>query len=133
VLAEVAASVRDEKPIDLSMGYVNVIWQSDANEIAIRALHHCEVPAQILNVTGHETVSIRWLAEQFGKLFEKEPLFINEEQSTALLSNATKAIRIFGEPNVSLATMIEVIGEWIKQHGKTLNKPTHFQERKGQF
>lgn len=133
VLVEVAAAVRDEKPIDLNMGYVNVIWQSDANEIAIRALHHCESPAKILNVTGPETVSIRRLAEQFGNLFGKNPVFINQEQSTALLSNATKAIETFGEPNVSLQTMIEVIGEWINQHGKTLNKPTHFQERKGQF
>lgn len=133
VLVEVAASVKDEKPIDLSMGFVNVIWQNDANEIAIRALHHCGVPAKILNVTGTETVSIRWLAEQFGNLFKKKPAFINEEQPTALLSSANEATRIFGEPNVSLHTMIEVIGEWIKQNGKTLNKPTHFQERKGQF
>jgi nucleoside-diphosphate-sugar epimerase len=133
VLVEIATSVKDEKPIDLSMGYVNVIWQGDANEIAIRCLLHCEAPAKILNVTGPETISIRWLAEEFGRMFEKTPKFINEEQPTALLSNAKQAIQIFGEPKVSLKQMIEVIGEWIKQGGKTLNKPTHFQERKGQF
>jgi nucleoside-diphosphate-sugar epimerase len=133
VLVEIATSVKEEKPIDLSMGYVNVIWQGDANEIAIRSLLHCEVPARILNVTGPETVSVRWLAEEFGKVFGKIPKLLHEEQPTALLSNAAKAIQIFGEPKVSLKTMVEVIGGWVKQGGKTLNKPTHFQERKGQF
>jgi nucleoside-diphosphate-sugar epimerase len=133
VLVEIASSVKEEKPIDLSMGHLNVIWQGDANEIAVRSLLHCEVPARILNITGPETVSVRWVAVEFGKMFGKTPQFINGEQSTALLSNAAKAIQVFGEPKVSLRQMIEVIGEWIKQGGKTLNKPTHFQERKGQF
>jgi nucleoside-diphosphate-sugar epimerase len=133
VLVEIATSVKEGKPIDLSMGHVNVIWQGDANETAIRSLLHCEIPAKILNVTGSETVSVRWLAEGFGKMFGKTPKFINEEQPTALLSNSAKALEIFGEPKVSLKTMIEVIAEWIKQGGKILNKPTHFQERKGQF
>ncbi len=133
VLVEIAKSVNEEMQIDLSTGHANIIWQNDANEIAIRSLLHCEVPATILNVTGPKTVSVRWLAEEFEKIFRKSPKFINKEQPTALLSNATKAIKIFGEPKVSLQQMIEVIGEWIKQGGKTLNKPTHFQERKGQF
>jgi nucleoside-diphosphate-sugar epimerase len=133
VLVEIATSIKEEKPIDLSTGYVNVIWQGDANEIALRSLLHCEAPAKILNVTGPKTVSVKSLAEEFGKAFGKTPQFINEEQPTALLSNATKAIQIFGEPKVSLKQMIEIIGEWIRQNGKTLNKPTHFQERKGQF
>lgn len=133
VLVEIATSVKGEKPIDLSMGHVNIIWQGDANEIAVRSLLHCEAPAKILNVTGPKTVSVKWLAEEFGKMFGKSPKLINEEQPTALLSNAAKAIQIFGEPKVSLKQMIEVIGEWMKQGGKTLNKPTHFQERKGQF
>lgn len=133
VLLEIAKSVNEEKPLDLSMGHVNVIWQGDANEIAIRALHHCAVPAKIVNITGHETISVRWVAQQFGKLFDKTPQFINEEKSTALLSNAAESVRLFGYPQVTVKQMIEVLGEWIKQGGKTINKPTHFQEREGQF
>ena len=133
VLLEIAKAVKEERQIDLSMGHVNVIWQGDANEIAIRSLLHCEVPAKILNVTGPETVSVRWLAEEFGRMFGKTPKLINEEQPTALLSNATNATEIFNEPKVPLKKMMEVIAEWIKQDGRTLNKPTHFQERKGQF
>ncbi len=133
VLLEIAQSVKSGKTIDLSMGYVNVIWQGDANEIALRSLLHCEVPAKILNVTGSEIVSIRWLANEFGRIFETKPILINDEQPTALLSNASEAMRLFGRPKVSLNKMMEVIAEWIKQGGKILNKPTHFQEREGQF
>jgi len=133
VLLEIAKSVNEEKPLDLSMGHVNVIWQGDANEMAIRALHHCAVPAKIVNITGHETVSVRWVAQQFGILFDKTPQFINEEKSTALLSNAAESVRLFGYPRVTVKQMIEVLAEWIKQGGKTINKPTHFQEREGQF
>ena len=133
VLLEIAKAVNEGRAIDVSMGYVNVIWQGDANEMAIRCLHHCETPAKILNVTGPETVSVRWLAEEFGKLFGKIPSFINEEHNTALLNNAAESFRIFGYPRVSLERMIALLAEWIKQGGKTWNKPTHFQERKGQF
>ncbi len=133
VLLEIAQSVKSGKAIDLNMGYVNVIWQGDANEIALRSLLHCEVPAKILNVTGPEIISVRWLANEFGKMFKTEPVLINDEQPTALLSNASEAFRLFGYPKVSLNKMMEVIAEWIKQDGKILNKPTHFQEREGQF
>lgn len=133
VLLEIAKCVAEQRPVDLATGFVNVIWQGDANEIALRALLHCDVPAKILNVTGPETVSVKWLAEQFGLLFEKAPKFINEVQSTALLSNASQAHALFGYPRVTLRQMIELTTRWIQLGGKTLNKPTHFQERAGKF
>lgn len=133
VLLEIARSVKEKRPIDLSMGHVNVIWQGDANEIALRALHHCSVPAKLLNVTGPETISVRWLANQFGELLGETPQFINQEQDTALLSNASEAFRLFGYPKVPLQKMIQLIADWIQEGGKTINKPTHFQERAGQF
>jgi len=133
VLVDIAMSVEREMPIDLRMGNVNVIWQGDANEIALRCLHHCTVPANILNVTGPETVSVRWLAEEFGKLLNKTPRFENEENTTALLSNAAKSVGLFGYPKTPLKTMIEILAAWVKQGGKTKNKPTHFQEREGRF
>ncbi|GLU53385.1 NAD-dependent epimerase/dehydratase family protein [Dyadobacter frigoris] len=133
VLLEVAKSVLDNKPIDLSTGHVNVIWQGDANEIAIRSLLHCEAPSKLLNVTGPETVSLRWLANEFGKLLGKTPEFVNDEQSSALLSNAAESFRLFGYPKVTLREMIEITALWLLGGGETINKPTHFQERKGQF
>ncbi|GAB3257186.1 NAD(P)-dependent oxidoreductase [Larkinella harenae] len=133
VLLEVAKSVLAEKPIDLTMGNANVIWQGDANEIAIRALRHCDVPAKILNVTGPETVSIQWVAQEYGKLLGKEPKFVGEAQPTALLSNASESFRLFGYPRVTLRQMMELTAAWLQGGGTLLNKPTHFQTRNGKF
>jgi nucleoside-diphosphate-sugar epimerase len=133
VLLDIARGVKEKKPIDLSMGHVNVIWQGDANEIALRALHHCSLPSKILNVTGPETLSVRWIANEFGKLFGQQPEFVNQEQDTALLSNAAESCRLFGHPKVSLKEMMTLIADWINEGGRILNKPTHFQERTGQF
>ena len=133
VLLEIARSVKEKRAIDVSMGHVNVIWQGDANEIALRSLIHCEVPAKILNIAGPETISVRWLAKEFGKLFGETPQFVNVEQETALLTNAAESYKLFGYPKVPLKKMIEVVADWINEGGKIINKPTHFQERAGQF
>ena len=122
-----------EKPINLRSGHMNVIWQGDANEIAIRSLLHTTSPPKILNVTGPETISIKQVAEKFGKLLDKHPVFINEPEPKVLLNNASLCHQLFGYPSVSLLTMIEMTAQWIQQDGKTLNKPTHFQEREGKF
>jgi hypothetical protein len=115
------------------MGTANMIWQGDANEIAIRSLLHCAVPAEILNVTGPEIVSFRWLAGQFGKMLGVTPVFVNEEASTAFLSNAAESFRLFGYPRVTLRQMMELVIEWLNNSGRLLNKPTHFAERKGKY
>lgn len=133
VLLEIAKSVFNETPLDLSMGHVNVIWQGDANEYAIRSLLHASSPPTIINVTGPETLSVRWLAKEFGRLFDKKPVFVGEEQENALLNNASKAHQLFGYPRVSIREMIEWIADWVANDGETINKPTHFQERKGEF
>lgn len=133
VVLEIAKAVNEGREIDLSTSNVNVIWQGDANEIAIRSLLHCEAPAKLLNVTGPETLSVKWLAEQFGVLFEKEPRFVNESQPTALLSNASEAHRLFGYPKVSLREIIDITALWIEKGGSVFGKDTHFQEREGKF
>ncbi len=133
VLLEVAKNVLQEKPIDLTMGNVNVIWQGDANEYAIRSLLHTNHPPKIINVTGPETLSVRWLATEFGKRMEKKPLFVNTESPTALLNNASHAHKLFGYPKVTVQQMIDLIADWVISDGQTINKPTHFQEREGAF
>jgi hypothetical protein len=133
VLVDIARAVKENKPVDLAMGTANMIWQGDANEIAIRSLLHCAVPAKILNVTGPEIVSFRWLAGQFGTMLGVTPTFVNEEASTAFLSNASESFRLFGYPRVSLRQMMELVVEWLNNSGRLLNKPTHFAERKGKY
>lgn len=133
VLLELARSVREGLPIDITMGHANVIWQGDANEIALRALLRCSSPPNVMNITGPETLSLRWAANEFGRRLGIEPIFTGAEAPTALLSNAAKAAAKFGYPRVSLAEMIDWIGDWVGQGGETWNKPTHFQEREGKY
>lgn len=133
VLLEIAQHVYHDKPFDITMGSVNVIWQGDANEYAIRSLLHCDSPPNIVNVTGPETLSVRWLAEEFADRFGKEALFVGEEQPTALLNTAAKAHKLFGYPKVTIEEMLDMTAEWVKNGGEVSDKPTHFQEREGDF
>ncbi len=133
VLLEIGKQVCNHTPIDIGMGYVNVIWQQDANEIALRSLLHCNAPPKLLNVTGPEIISVQWIANEFGKRMNTDPTFINHEAENALLSNASECKRLFGHPRTDIHTMIDIISEWILQGGRTINKPTHFNERTGNF
>ena len=67
VLVDIALKVKAGKPIDLTMGHFNVIWQGDANDMILQALNYCESPARILNITGREILSVKEVASQFGK------------------------------------------------------------------
>lgn len=133
VIREIAKQVNAQTPIDLSSNNVNVIWQSDANEIAIRSLLHCESPAKVLNVTGPEILSIKWIAQKLGQLLNKEPQFVNDPEPTGLLNNAAECHRLFGYPQVSVLEIINVTAQWILNNGDEFGKETHFQERKGKF
>lgn len=133
VLLDIAQKVFYAQPIDLRMGFVNVIWQGDANNYAAQALAFCENPPISLNVTGSEIISIQWLANQFGQIMNKSPIFKYEEQETALLSNASKCHQLLGDPQVPLDKMINWVAHWVTIGGPTLNKPTNFEIRNGRF
>jgi len=133
VLADIGRKVYERLPIDVTMGSVNVIWQGDANSVALRSFGLCGSPPAVLNVTGPETLSVREIAEQFGRLFGVAPLLVGTEAETALLSDAGKCHRLFGAPRVTVAEVIEWTAEWIRGGGPSLDKPTHFEARDGRF
>jgi nucleoside-diphosphate-sugar epimerase len=133
VLVDTARRVRSGTPVPLAMGHANVIWQGDANDRALRALELATTPAGVLNVTGPETLSIRWLAQRFGERFGLAPRFEGSEAPDALLSNAARATGLFGPPEVSVETLIGWTAEWLEAGGPTLDKPTQFEVRDGQF
>ena len=133
VLVELAQTIKDKKPVNLTMGHVNVIWQPDSCEMAIRSLLHTTSPANILNITGPETLSVRWLAERLGEAMDLPVTFEGTEDETALLSNASKSHELFGYPKTTVREMIDMIAIWIMNDGETDDKPTHFQQREGKY
>jgi len=133
VLCDVAAKVARGLPVDVTMGAAHVIWQGDANARAIQCLAHTASPPPALNVTGLERVAVRWLAQRFGELLEREPIVAGNEGGTAWLWDAARSYELFGPPAVSLDEMIEATARWVRQGGATLGKPTHFETRDGRF
>lgn len=133
VLRDIGAKVFEGRPVNVSMGYVNAIWQGDANSVCLRSFSLCESPPAVLNVTGPETLSVRDIARRFGQLFGREPVFEGREADTALLNNAARCHRLFGAPPVSAETAIIWTAEWIRSGGAGWDKPTHFETRDGRF
>ena len=133
VLVDIAQKIQREEPLDLSMGYFNVIWQGDMNAMTLLSLRHCDSPARIINLTGPETLSVRQVALEFGKLLGKSPKFIGQEAPTALLSNASFSQGLLGKPKVSVDLIIRWIANWVGHGNRLLNKQTHFEVRDGKY
>lgn len=133
VLVDIAAKVKSDQVVDLTMGYFNVIWQGDMNAMSLLCLAHCTSPARIVNLTGPETLSVRQVALEFGKLFGKTPEFSGEEAPTALLSNSALMHDWHGRPTVSPEQIIRWIAGWLDNGNRLLNKQTHFEVRDGKY
>lgn len=133
VLVDLAKQVLAGQPIALDMGYFNVIWQRDACDMILRCFSVAKAPPRIINVTGADRLSTRDVGTRLGKLMEREVKFVGEESPTALLSNATQAVELFGRPAASLDEMLAMTAEWLRRGGETWNKPTKFQVRNGKF
>jgi len=133
VLVDLARRVWNREPIDVSMGYVNVIWQAEASAMSLMAFERAATPPFVLNVAGPEILRVRDVAQRFGEMMDREPTFTGTESPDALLSDGSMGHRTFGAPQIAAGTMMRWIAQWTMQGGETLGKPTHFEARNGKF
>lgn len=133
VLHDIAAKIWAGVPVDVTMGYVNVIWQGDANALALRCLNHCTTPITPLNVSGAETLSVRWLAAELSRRLGRKASITGIEAPTALLTNSTEKVRLFGSPRVPLGAMLDWVADWVSRAMPSFDKPTKFEVRDGVF
>ncbi len=133
VLVDLAQQVHAEQPVDVSMGYANVIWQAEANAMALESLLHATCPPLVLNIAGPDLLSIREAAGRFGELLNKPVRIRGEEAADAFLSNAEKSYQLFERPQVPVERMIRWTADWVQRGGASLGKPTHFESRDGKY
>ena len=133
VLVDIALKVKNRQPVDLTMGYFNVIWQGDMNDYVLRSLEYADSPAKILNITGPEILNVKDVAEEFGHLMGTKVSFSGAEAPTALLNNSNHAFELFGKPKVPVQQVIKWIAGWLNEDKSILGKPTHFEVRDGKY
>jgi nucleoside-diphosphate-sugar epimerase len=134
VLTDIAVRVKGRQPIDLTMGYVNVIWQGDANALALAALVHATAPEPyVVNVAGPDVLRVRDLAAALGARLGVEPVLTGAEASDALLSHGTRMHELLGDPLLPLDTLLDWVADWVARDGTLLGKPTSFEKRDGRF
>lgn len=133
VMVDIAQQILAGKPINLSMGYFNAIWQGDNNAFTLQAFDHVASPPFTLNVTGPDKLRVRDVAEQIARILEKPVEFTGSEAPDALLSNARRSFELFGPPQVPAERFLRWIADWQARGGPSLGKPTKFQSRDGTF
>jgi len=133
VMVDLAQKIANDEPIDVSMGWFNVIWQGDNNAMTLLALEHAASPPFVLNITGPELLSIRDVATAMGERMDRKPKFSGAEQETTCAGNAAGAQKLFGLPCVNAERLMEWAVDWVKRGGEYLGKPTHFEVRDGRY
>lgn len=133
VLADLAATILDGEPVDVTMGTFNVVWQRDSNEWTLRSLELAASPPTVLNATGPETASTRRVAQALGDAMGRKVRFSGEELPEALLNDASRCHGRYGYPRVGLEQAVRWVADWVGGGGELLGKPTKFQTRDGRF
>jgi hypothetical protein len=133
VLHDIATKILGGKPIDVSLGHVNFIWQGDASSQALRCLAYCDTPTSPINVSGHEILSVRDLAAKLGVRLGREPILVGSEEPTAWLTDTSKATKMFGLPIVDTERLIAWTADWVARAMPSLGKPTKYEVRDGRY
>jgi nucleoside-diphosphate-sugar epimerase len=133
VLHDIATKIHQGKPVDVSLGHVNFIWQGDASAQALRCLAHCETPTSPINVSGYEILSVRDLAAKLGARLGREAIIVGAEEPTAWLTDTSQAVKLFGLPIVDTVQLIAWTADWVTRSMPSLGKPTKYEVRDGRY
>jgi nucleoside-diphosphate-sugar epimerase len=133
VLVDLAQKILAGTPVDVTMGHVNVIWQGDANAMALCALEHVASPPAVFNLAGPEELRVRATAEALAERLDRPVRFTGGEAPDALLSNGARGWSLLGRPRVDAARLIDWTAHWLARGGVTSGKPTHFESREGRY
>jgi nucleoside-diphosphate-sugar epimerase len=133
VLMDIATRIKAGELVDLANGYFNCIWQGDANEMIIRSLPLAASPPTAWNLCRPEIYQVRDIAGKLGKMLRLPVKFSGVEAPSALLGNASSLCNKLGKPATSMDEILRQTAHWVKQGGRTLGKPTHFEVRDGKY
>jgi len=133
VLCDIAKKIWDDEPVVTDCEYFNISWQGDVNNYTLLSLGECTSPANILNITGPEILSVKEVAEEMAEIMGKKAIVEYTGKDRSYLNNAGKSFQLFGKPSVNAKQLIRMQAEWIMQGGRELNIPTHFEVGDGKF
>ena len=100
---------------------------------ALRSFALCQSPPAVLNLTGPETVSVRWAARRFAERFGIEPILEGTEIGHCAVEQRRALPRLFGYPTVSVEQMIEWIADWIGMGGRDSRTSRHISSPRRQI
>lgn len=133
IVVDIARKILTDKPIDLSMGWVNLIWQGDANAAIAAAMARTTSPPDILNVAGSQPLQVRTIATTIGEWLQRAPQFEGEEATDALLSDAQRLYDWIPLTETPFEEWALPVVRWIADDHPTHGKPTHYGNRAGNF
>ncbi len=133
VLVDIARAIVEEGRVDVSMGWFNAIWQGDANDAILRLIPHADIPPLPINLTGEGKQSVRQMAMTLSGHLGKSVAIVGDEGHRALLSNTERSVELLGSPSVPLDVVAKWTAAWMLAGGRTLGKPTRFQETSGVY
>ena len=134
VLTDLATHILADEPIDLAMGFVNVIWQGDANALALAALAHATQPKPfVVNVAGREVLRVADLARALALRLDHAERLTGREAEDALLSDGGRMHTVLDDTLMPFDTLLDWVADWVSRGGRLLGKPTKFERRDGKF
>ena len=136
VVTDIALKILRGETISLATPAANVIWQGDANRLALRALRVAARPPLTLNVTG-AVFRVQDIAVRIAQRLSTEAHFTDVGRDDAspdvLLANTDALRRTLAYDALPLDTLCQWAADWVQCGYRVLGKPTKFDERDGKY